>query len=51
MKIKGGSVNVERKYRTTNVWMKRNGRWQVMAAHTAFVLDPKQAAMLAGESA
>jgi ketosteroid isomerase-like protein len=51
VKIKGGSVNVERKYRTTNVWMRRDGRWQVIAAHTAFVLDPKQAAMLAGEPA
>jgi ketosteroid isomerase-like protein len=51
VKIKGGSINVERKYRTTNVWMRRDGRWQVVAAHTAFVLDPKQAAMLAGEPA
>lgn len=51
VKIAGGKVNVNRAYRTTNVWMKRSGRWQVVAAHTAFVLDPKQAAMLAGEPA
>jgi ketosteroid isomerase-like protein len=24
-----------RRYRTTNVWMRRGGRWQVVAAHTA----------------
>jgi ketosteroid isomerase-like protein len=51
VKITGGSVNVQRAYRTTNVWMRRDDRWQVVAAHTAFVLDPKQAAMLADESA
>jgi hypothetical protein len=28
--------------------MKRDGRWQIVAGHTAFVLDPKQAAMLSG---
>ena len=48
--IKGGSVDAQRRYRTTNVWMKRHGRWQVVAAHTAFILDPKQAAVLAGEA-
>jgi ketosteroid isomerase-like protein len=26
---------INRRYRTTNVWMKRQGRWQVIAAHTA----------------
>ena len=25
------------------------GQWQIVAAHMAFVLDPKQAAMLSGE--
>ncbi len=28
------------RYRTTNVWMKRGGRWHVVAAHTA-ALDPE----------
>jgi ketosteroid isomerase-like protein len=49
VKVTGGNVNVNRAYRTTNVWMKLSGQWQVAAAHTAFVLDPKQAAMLSGE--
>ena len=42
-------IDVNRRYRTTNVWMKRQGRWQIVAAHTAFVLGPKQAASLADE--
>jgi hypothetical protein len=29
--------------------MKRDGRWQIVAAHMAFLLDPKQAAMISGE--
>lgn len=48
--MKGEGIDVHRRYRTTNVWMRRQGRWQIVAAHTAFVLDPKQAASLAGES-
>ena len=35
VKIKGDGIDVNRRYRTTNVWMKRQGRWQVIAAHTA----------------
>jgi ketosteroid isomerase-like protein len=35
VKIKGEGVDVNRRYRTTNVWMKRQGHWQVIAAHTA----------------
>jgi len=46
VKIKGPGVDVHRRYRTTNVWAKRNRSWQVVAAHTAFVLDPKQVASL-----
>ena len=49
VKITGASINVERKYRTTNIWMRRDGRWRVIAAHTAFVLEPAQAARLAEE--
>jgi ketosteroid isomerase-like protein len=48
--IKGPNRDVKRRYRTTNVWMKRRGQWQIVAAHMAFVLDPEQAAMLAGEA-
>lgn len=50
VKVKGTNVDVERRYRATNVWMNRGGRWQIVAAHVAFVLDPKQAAMLSGEA-
>ena len=48
--IKSPNRDQQRRYRTTNVWMKRDGRWQIVAAHTAFVLEPKQAAMLSGEA-
>jgi ketosteroid isomerase-like protein len=44
--MKGPGIDVHRRYRTTNVWAKRNGSWQVVAAHTALVLDPKQIASL-----
>lgn len=47
--INGENIKIHRRYRTTNIWAKRQGHWQVVAAHTAFVLDPKQAAKLAGE--
>ncbi len=50
VKLTGPNVTVHRQYRTTNVWIKRDGRWQIIAAHTAFVLDAKQAAMLSGEA-
>lgn len=33
--IKGEGIDVNRRYRTTNVWMKRQAGWQVIAAHTA----------------
>ena len=48
--IKGPTMDVRRRYRKTNVWMKREGRWQIVAGHMAFVLDPNQAAMLSGET-
>ena len=47
--VKAPSLDLRRRYRTTNVWVKRDGRWQIVAAHMAFVLDPQQAAMLSGE--
>jgi ketosteroid isomerase-like protein len=33
--IRGNGQEVTRRYRTTNVWMKRSDAWQVVAAHTA----------------
>jgi len=50
VKVKARNIDVERRYRATNVWMNRGGRWQIVAAHMAFVLDPKQAALLSGEA-
>jgi ketosteroid isomerase-like protein len=35
VKIKGEGIDVNRRYRTTNVWMKCQAGWQVIAAHTA----------------
>ena len=49
--VKGPKRDLRRRYRTTNVWVKREGRWQIVAAHMAFLLDPQQAAMLSGERA
>jgi ketosteroid isomerase-like protein len=46
--VTGPNIQAHHRYRATNVWMKRGGRWQIVAGHTAFVLDPKQAAMLSG---
>jgi len=50
VKIHGQNIDVHRRYRTTNVWMKRGGRWQIVAGHMAFVLDAKQAALLEGQA-
>ena len=47
--IKGANLDLRRRYRTTNVWARRDGRWQIVAAHMAFVLEPEQAAMLSGD--
>ena len=49
VKMKGPGIDVHRRYRTTNVWAKRDGNWQIVAAHTAFVLGPKQVASLEKE--
>ena len=49
VKAKGPGIDVQHRYRATNVWLKRGGQWQIVAAHMAFVLDPKQAAVLAGQ--
>ena len=47
--VKGPNTRVQHRYRVTNIWIKRDGRWQIVAAHSAFVLNPTQAALLAGE--
>ena len=47
--VKGPKPDLRRRYRTTNVWVKRDGRWQIVAGHLSFLLDPQQAAMLSGE--
>jgi ketosteroid isomerase-like protein len=33
--IRNAGPEIVRRYRTTNVWIKRDGRWQVIAAQTA----------------
>jgi ketosteroid isomerase-like protein len=35
VKVRADGKEVTRQYRTTNVWMRRAGTWQVVAAHTA----------------
>jgi hypothetical protein len=40
-KFTGPKVDVHRRYRTTNVWIKRDGRWQIVTAHTAFLPEGK----------
>jgi ketosteroid isomerase-like protein len=50
VRIQGDGIDVHRRYRTTNVWMKRQGRWQIVAAHTGLVLSPKQIASLSAEA-
>ena len=48
VKVKAENLDVDRKYRTTNVWARRHGRWQIVAAHMSLILDPKQVATLGG---
>jgi ketosteroid isomerase-like protein len=33
--VRADDQEVTRRYRTTNVWIRRGGDWQVVAAHTA----------------
>ena len=47
--FKAPNLEQRRRYRATNVWVKRDGRWQIVAAQMGFVLDPQQAALLSGE--
>jgi ketosteroid isomerase-like protein len=48
VKVTGENLDIHRRYRTTNVWTRRQGRWQIVAAHTALILDAKQLASLGG---
>ncbi|HET9218720.1 MAG TPA: nuclear transport factor 2 family protein [Terriglobia bacterium] len=48
VKVKGENLDIHRKYRTTNVWARREGRWQIVAAHTSLIFDMKQLAALGG---
>lgn len=48
--FKAPNLDLRRRYRTTNVWMKRDGRWQIVVAHLGLVLDPQQAALLEGNA-
>jgi hypothetical protein len=43
------SIDIHRTCRATTVWARQGAESQIVAAHTAFVLEAKQAAMLAGE--
>ena len=47
--VRGPNLDLRRRYRTTNVWAKRDGRWQIVASQMGLVLDPQQAATLLGE--
>jgi len=48
--IKGPTMDVRRRYRTTNVWMKRGGTWQIVAAQMALVIDATQLALLSRDA-
>jgi ketosteroid isomerase-like protein len=48
VKVKGDNLDIHRRYRTTNVWARRQHGWQIVAAHTSLILDPKQLATLGG---
>ncbi|HWO00704.1 MAG TPA: nuclear transport factor 2 family protein [Blastocatellia bacterium] len=34
-------TSIDHRFRITNVWLKREGRWQVVARHTAMLEQPK----------
>ena len=42
VRIQGEGMDINRRYRTTNVWLKRESQWQVIAGHMAS-LDPQGA--------
>ena len=40
VRLQGEGMDLHRRYRTTDVWLKREGRWQVIGGHMAS-LDPQ----------
>jgi len=42
IQIQGEGIDIHRRYRSTDVWLKRENAWQVIAGHTAS-LDPQGA--------
>lgn len=42
VRLQGEGMDIQRRYRTTNVWLKRAGQWQVIGGHMAS-LDPQGA--------
>ena len=42
VRIQGDGLDIHHRYRTTNVWLKRKGQWQIIAGHMAS-LDPQGA--------
>ncbi len=41
-RVQGEGMDIQRRYRTTTVWLKRGNQWQIIAGHTAS-LDPQGA--------
>jgi ketosteroid isomerase-like protein len=41
-RVQGEGIDIQRRYRTTTVWLKCGDRWQIIAGHTAS-LDPQGA--------
>jgi ketosteroid isomerase-like protein len=42
VRIQGDGLDIHHRYRTTNVWLKRAGQWQIIAGHMTS-LDPQGA--------
>jgi ketosteroid isomerase-like protein len=42
VRVQGEAVDVHRRYRTTNVWLKRSGQWQIIGGQMTS-LDPQGA--------
>jgi ketosteroid isomerase-like protein len=42
VRFQGEGMDIHRRYRTTDVWLKREGHWRIIGGHTAS-LDPQAA--------
>ena len=42
VRVQGEGIDLHRRYRNTNVWLKRDGHWQIIGGHMAS-LDPQGA--------